>query len=412
MSNRKARGRSGENHGEKAMNILRTARRRNCRAAAAAMLLCAGLAGCAQTPDVVCDTQGCISVSKFQAAIAAALKNNTVGYVVYVGTSPPALGGYARTSTDANPPLAMLPDLPMNIASTSKTLTTIGVLQSLAAHNRTVDDKISPYLYPDWSQGPNINTITFRDLLTHKAGFRNDCDGSKTTYAILKQQIAKGVQLADKAKATYNNCNFAIFRELLPFMEGQGPTDMDETVRAGKSASFYIAYMNQHVFTPVGVANADCKPPTSFSSAFAPVLSYPFPAGSTNGTDWGDWTLSCGGGGWVITASNLNNVLLDLANGNKLLTNAQKSLMNKGQLGWDNSVRSDCPGPYPCKNGDLASKVWTYVGLFKCTVQVTVFVNSAIKGLGPGDIIGLVGAAYGAAAVPVPSGAPQPMCPA
>jgi CubicO group peptidase (beta-lactamase class C family) len=393
------------------MNVVRTAlRRRNFRAAVAAVLLGASLAGCAQTPDAVCDTQGCISVSKLQAAIVAALKNNSVGYVVYVGTSPAAFGGLARTSTDANPPLAMLPDLPMNIASTSKTLTTVGVLQSLAAHNLTVDDKISPFVYPDWSQGSGIDTITFRDLMTHKAGFRNDCDGSKTTYAILKQQIADGVDLANKATAKYNNCNFAIFRELLLVMEKQ-KVDSDETIRAKDSADFYIAYMNQHVFTPVGVANADCQPPASFSSAFAPILSYPFPPNSTHGTDWGPWRPSCGGGGWVITASNLNDVLLDLSTGNKLLTPAQKSLMNKSYLGWDNSVRSDCPSPYPCKNGDLAGMVWTYLGLFKCTVQVTVFVNSSFTDQNKNDIIGLVGRAYNAAAVPVPSGAPQPTCP-
>jgi CubicO group peptidase (beta-lactamase class C family) len=394
------------------MNVVRIALSRNCRAAMAAILLGAGLAGCAQTPDAVCDTQGCISVSKFQAAIVSALKNNAVGYVVTVGTSPVAFGGLARTAADANPPLAMLPDLPMNIASISKVLTTVGVLQSLAAHNLTVDDKISPFIYPDWTQGPNISTITFRDLLTHKAGIRTGCGGSNTAYAHLKQIVANGVNLADKATAVYNNCNFAIFRELLPFMEGKGSTDINEITRAKVNADFYIAYMNQHVFTPVGVANADCKPPTSFSSAFAPVLTYPFPAGSANGTDWGDWTLSCGGGGWVITAANLNDVMQDLASGNKLLTAAQKSLMNKGPLGWDNTVRSDCPSPYPCKNGDLALKLWTYAGLFKCSVKVTIFVNSPINGLPSSDIIGLVAAAYAAAAVPLPSGAPQPTCPA
>jgi CubicO group peptidase (beta-lactamase class C family) len=399
------------------MNVVRIALSRKCRAAMAAMLLGAGLAGCAQTPDAVCDTQGCISVSKFQAAIVAALKNNTVGYVVTVGTSPVAFGGLARTAADANPPLAMLPDLPMNIASISKVLTTVGVLQSLAAHNLTVDDKISPYLDPYWSQGPYINTITFRDFLTHKAGFRAGC--VDTSYNSLKQMIANGVVLADKATAQYNNCNFAIFRELLPYMEGKGPPDKDKDAadRAKKTAAFYIDYMNQHVFTPVGVTNADCKPPASFSSAFAPVLSYPFPAGSANGTDWGNWTLLCGGGGWVITASNLNDVLEDLASGNKLLTPGQKSLMNTGPLGWDNTVRSDCPSPYPCKNGDLIPAndviphLWTYAGLFKCSVKVTIFVNSSINGLPSGDIIGIVAAAYNAAAVPLPSGAPQPTCP-
>jgi hypothetical protein len=379
------------------------------------VILSAGLIGCSPTPssDIVCDSLGCISLSTFSANITKALKNNAVGYVVYVGTLPSSFAGEARTAADP-PSIAMLFNLPMNVASISKTLTTIGVLQSLAKHNLTIDAKILPYLYSDWSKGPNIDTITFRDLLTHKAGFRVNCNGSNTTYAILKEQIANGVQLADKATGTYNNCNFAIFRELLPFMEGSNPSGSDAQ-RAAASAAFYINYMDQNVFQPVGVTGADCKPPAQLNPAFAPVLTYPFPAGTANGADWGDWTLSCGGGGWVLKASDLNNVMLDLASGNLLLTNAQKSQMHLNCLGWDCSVRPDCPSPYVCKNGSLSSggkTLWTYLGIFKCTVSVTVFVNSPIQGLPNNDIIGVVGNAYNGAAVPVPKGAPQPKCPA
>ena len=120
-------------------------------------------------------------------------------------------------------------------------------------------------------QDNSIDTITFRDLLTHKAGFRVNCNGSNTTYAVLKQQIANGVQLADKTTGTYNNCNFAIFRELLPFMEGSTPSGSDAQ-RAAASAALYINYMNQNVFQPVGVSGADCKPPAQLNPAFASVL--------------------------------------------------------------------------------------------------------------------------------------------
>ena len=107
-------------------------------------------------------------------------------------------------------------------------------------------------------------------------------------------------------------------------------------------------------------------------------------------------------------------VLQDLTSGNVLLTNAQKSQMNLTPLGWDNTVRSDCPNPYVCKNGSLnlpgpVPGLWTYFGIFKCTVPVVVVVNSGIP---TNDIIDLVANAYKGAAAPVPSGAPQPKCPA
>jgi len=196
-----------------------------------------GGVGCAPSPssDVVCDALGCISLGKFSANIAAALNNNTVGYVFYVGGLPSSFAGQARTTADP-PSIAMLPDLATNVASLSKVLTTVGVLQSLTKHNLTIDDKILPYLYPDWTKGSNIDTMTFRDLLSHKSGFEV-CGGDKVTYEDIREQIAAGVQLANKTPL-YNNCNFAIFRELLPFMEGSSITGSDsQRARARTSIS-------------------------------------------------------------------------------------------------------------------------------------------------------------------------------
>ncbi len=358
-------------------------------------------------PDTTCDPYGCISLSKFAKKILNALDGKVAGYAIMVGGTFPLTGGLARTTADA-PSYAMGISSQINIASSSKVLTTIGVLQLLAKNNLTIDDKIAPYLYPDWLKGPNVDTITFRELLTHRAGFRVDCNGDKTTYDVLKLQIMIGVLLSDKATPQYNNCNFAIFRELIPVMEGGTVRDavvaMPGFARGILSAGFYIDYMNKHVFNPLGLSDQKCYPDSGGA------LSYPFPTGATHGTDWGDWTNSCGGGGWVMSASDLFAVINDLASGNVLLTEAQKDEMNSNCLGWDCSVRSDCPNPpYVCKNGDLGSSgkyVWTYVGIFKCDVPVVVIVNSALPTTyqESGDIIGLVEDAYNGAIV---DGSPQ-----
>ncbi len=88
--------------------------------------------------------------------------------------------------------------------------------------------------------------------------------------------------------------------------------------------------------------------------------------------------------------------------------------MYEDHLGWDNSVRNDCPDPYPCKNGAFKDNntAWirTYAGIFKCTVPVVVFLNSDVPPpYDPGeDIIGLVKDAYLSAAVPdVPESSPS-----
>jgi hypothetical protein len=66
-------------------------------------------------------------------------------------------------------------------------------------------------------------------------------------------------------------------------------------------------------------------------------------------------------------------------------------------------VRSDCPNPYVCKNGDLFNgniSVWTYAGVLKCNVVVVVNPQLPPPYRDGEDIIGLVKDAYGAAAVP------------
>lgn len=347
-----------------------------------------------QALDTACDNSGCISLKQFSANIDTALKGKVVGYISAVGSLPIiSIDGQARTSADA-PAHAWDTDIRINIASLSKTLTTIGVLQSLAEHGKQLDSKIAPYLPPDWVHGPNIDAITFRELLTHSAGFRNDGDGSHTTYDVLQQQISDGVQAADMSAPSYNNLNFAIFRVLLPYMEGF--SDPGPATRAMATSSFYISYMQQHVFQPVGVTDADCKP----GNAAKPALSYPPPPiGATHGIDWGDWTLACGGGGWVLSVHDLYLIMLDLLGGNTLLTDTQKMQMNTGCLGWDCSVMTQTD--YVGKNGILQTSnlgLWTFLGIFKGTVPVVVLVNSNT----PANITSIVANAFANATVPHP----------
>jgi hypothetical protein len=319
---------------------------------------------------------------------------------------PPVVGGLAQTSKDSPPNgLKMATTLFANVESVSKVLTTIGILKSLTRHNLTLDDKISTYLYSDWKQGAGIDSITFKDLLTHRSGFRDSC--GNTAYSDLKAQILKGVILTDKQNAVYCNGNFGIFRELLPAMEGQKITGAD-TDRATASANFYIAYMNQNVFQQLGIPHRDCTPPSLEQPPglrSQEILSYPIPAGTTtNGDDHGDYKLQCGAGGWWLTADDLMKVVTDLALGTVLLTTAENALITApfpNCIGWDCTVNSGCPNPYLCKNGG-DTNFRSYAGIFKCIVPVVVIVNSLLPSTyeSSGGIIRLVEEAYNAATRP------------
>jgi Beta-lactamase len=419
---------------------------------------------CVTPPDVTaCDPNGCVSEAKICATVANSLNPSlnsstgaypVVGYVCIAGALPPVYGGMARTDADS-PASPMSPYAMTNVASVSKTLTAVGVLQVLATLGQTIDSPIWNYLYSDWTQGQYVSQITFRDLLTHHlywcAG-TNACPlppgttynpqtqnyqshtecGNNMDYDDLKTMVAGGL-IEPPSQVTqneYGNCNFALFRELLPVMLGNGATlngTADGPARATASANLYVGYMDQHVFQPLGVptrggGSAKCSPP---GPGPLTMLSYPLPAGTTQGEDWGSTSLICGASGWELSAIDVIKVINDLANGNVLLTNAQRQNAQDGMLpqclGWDCAVRTDCPNPYVCKNGNLDTitiSLWTYAGILGCSVPVVVVVNSPTPppfagwNVPPGkpeapDIIDLVANAYSQAAVP---GTPSP-CP-
>jgi len=357
-----------------------------------------------------CDLNGCISQKNLITNIQNKLNNNVVGYAIEVGGIAPRYGGLARTATDGS--LGMAPDLVTDIASVSKTMTATGVLQLLAKDGLSPDTPISKYIYGDWAQGPNINQLTFRNLLTHTSGLAQSSSNCGTNgtgptsgidYAGVEGIIARGVpNPSNIGVPQYGNCNFAVLRELMPALEGKNLLNYQNgTARADKSSALYLSYMNAHVFSRVSVPESYCTPPGSDD-----ILSYPYPAGGTPGTDWGDWSLTCGSGGWVLSANQIFRVIDDLAAGHTLLSKSERDEMFAGCLGWDCAVRNDCPSPYVCKNGDLnngpgTANVWTYAGVLKCNVPVVVVVNSPLPSFYENgeDIIGLVKDSYNAAGV-------------
>ena len=79
----------------------------------------------------------------------------------------------------------------MHIASCSKLITAIAMTRTLAAHNLPATTKIIDYLPGYWTKGPNIDKITFAELMTHTSGFR--VTGSDMSFPTMKALIAGGV---------------------------------------------------------------------------------------------------------------------------------------------------------------------------------------------------------------------------
>ena len=129
-------------------------------------------------------------------------------------------------------------------------------------------------------KGPGIDTITFRELLTRRAGFRLDSGRVFETDDAAREQVRQGIQQVHKQVADYNNINFTIFRDMLPFMEGV--PDPGPAARAAAATGFFISYVQRQVFDPAGVKDATCAPVRNA------MLMYPPPDAGQHapGTRW------------------------------------------------------------------------------------------------------------------------------
>jgi len=165
--------------------------------------------------------------------------------------------------------------------------------------------------------------------------------------------------------ADYNNINFTIFRDLLPFIEGardQGPA----------ATRFFISYVQRQVFDPVSVKDARCGPVRDA------MLMYPPPAAATGPARPAPVGPSgCSGGGWFMTPASMLRILDGLISGHSLLSGSQRRQMDGNCLGWDCSLTGTAS--YVGKGGDSgdgSAALHTFFGIIAGTVPVVVVTNS------------------------------------
>ena len=302
--------------------------------------------------------------------ISKGLAGKCVGYSATVsggGARVPVAGGLRRTATDS-PSRPSSTSARVNVASVAKPITAVAVLQLLATKRLSHKTRIQAYLPSDWTRGPNVDAITFGELLTHTSGIRND---QPETYENLKKLIAKGTNLADKVHE-YVNANYSLFRIIIPYLRGGYVAPV--TQKATHVSAAYMDYMNGKVFGPANISTVSLKP-----GATEPTLCYPFPSGSVKGTDFGDWTDQAGGAGYHVSSDDLAAFLTKLRDGT-LLSAPSMTRMDTHMLGWGDrdSVRHGFAfshgGGFPIEKNPGALN--TLVMSFTSGVQIGIEVNS------------------------------------
>jgi CubicO group peptidase (beta-lactamase class C family) len=331
---------------------------------------CSGGPAPAGSAGRVCTASACVSLGRLAHSIDNQLKGIAVGYVALVAQSHVVASGLARKAADP-PKLAMGPDVMVNVASVGKMFTTIAVLQALARRHLSIDSRIWPFLPPDWVKGPGVDTITFRELLTHRAGFRLDSGLVFATDNAAKEQIRHGVRLADKQEPSYNNINFTIFRDLLPFLEGV--RDPGPAARAAAADRFFISYVKRQVFGPVGVTDATCAPVREAVLMYLPPFS-----GTAPGSPVPVGPSACSAGGWFMTPASMLRVLDGLISGTRLLSRSQRQLMDDNCLGWDCSIAGQAGyrGKYGGFGAPGGAGLQIFFGILAGTIPVVIATNS------------------------------------
>jgi CubicO group peptidase (beta-lactamase class C family) len=348
-----------------------------------------------------CDKARCVLLSDVAKNISSQLDSKVVGYAYFLGGCFSTSGAAGKARLMRRFPLDLTPvnfftTTKMTVASVSKVITALAAIKVIAERQKSdpnlkhgLDSPIGPYLPPwNWGNGEAVASITFRDLLAQSSGIRNhgnfDMNLSNLKKYFSKPVVASGacvqddkasdIDGADPASITtdksycYSNLNFAIFRILLPRIMGYGGDDEDTY------AALYVQIVQDRVFKPLGIMDADCKP-NDDSYAFAYQMG-----GDILGKDFGNRRPYCGGEGWYLSVEDLGLLLMSLngADG-RILAESQFHDMEmnpKHALGWDCPRDGACPSSssyrWVTKDGELKSgdnRVTTSIGIFGSTSE-------------------------------------------
>lgn len=288
--------------------------------------------------------------------------------------------------------LGWKPDIKMHVASVSKIVTAMAIVKLLRDKGVSYDALVSPYLPSYLNVGPNLGGLTFRQLLSHRSGFRQPSGGLPNTggpnggytYSDFKTLYATGVKATDVNQYDYHNGNFIALRVALSVLTGLVDRNtFSSSVAADESwdslsTAYYLTYVRQNVLLP-SFCQADIVPPANGSLGYAPDLSL-------NGMN-ANAMVHAGTAGWWFSVDEIMNIMNTFWQSNAIVpqTVARRALREglTGEDPWPFQFHRGKPDCF-MKGGywsDGAGKTTQCVVVFApSNVEIAVFVNSPIPG--------------------------------
>ncbi|MCP4442641.1 MAG: beta-lactamase family protein [Aureispira sp.] len=325
-------------------------------------------------------------IELFEANIVSAMKDNVVGYQYAINLNgqlhAEGADGWALKAEDANPTTGGGTGVEqdsrkkMHIASVSKMITAIAAIRCLSENNLTLDDFVYQSLPSSWSQGDCVGNITFRDLLDHKSGIKDD---ASSNYSELKKLFASGVECSDiGVKNDYENANFGLFRVLIPWITKGADLEAiktDDAEMEKQTRQIFADYIKDKIFVPAGITTGGHDKPEADKAT----LYYDFDNAAA-----GAWSLSeyegIGGYGFFISTYEVNAVLAYLMHSETYFSKELRTTMLEETLGFEN-VKNGENGVYYNKGGDWYTGgsegrgSRTGIVIFPNGVEASLFIN-------------------------------------
>jgi hypothetical protein len=279
----------------------------------------------------------------FERNLRAALAGKTVGYAYSIGNEGKvdrqAGVGSARVTPD-NPVTPQSATKVMTVASISKPVTAAATLRLLEQKHISVDSPIGQWLPVAWKRGTGVDSITFRELMTHRSGLLQNYQTATGTSAGVSTgswgniRIAVGQNVGSKSYK-YANMNFSIFRILVPKIAyGLDLSKLYDAPPPNVTAAqidyltglAFLAYLKPVLAlagAPVSCSNSDPNP----------TKLYVYPTAGQAGWGPADYVSGCGGYGYNMSANGIASFISHVRYTDKLVSPAARSLMFDEKVG-------------------------------------------------------------------------------
>lgn len=228
-----------------------------------------------------------------QRDLNAALSGLSVaGYVVKARRSGQTVftltGGSARIKPDADA-TTWTSSIKMHVASVSKLVTAMAMTKLLFRMGIDTDTPVFDNLPAYFRPHPTTAGVTFRQLLTHRSGFRRLDQGGRNdgyTFGDFRSYFEKGVNPTDVGTFNYHNGNSIGLRIAIAIitghinrnanfdLPGKSGSLFNENMWDAVSIEGYVEYLKRSLFTPAGIT-ASLQPEDKDSLAYPSSLSAP-----------------------------------------------------------------------------------------------------------------------------------------